>query len=179
MKIFNDFLCRNAAIWSLPKETRADVYEKATKLQRKFIYLPLYIFQKETNISQLVQKLLKERKYNEAMIRTIMKRQVFQAHKNLAEVKSWPPFLSDLKFLGEDSSDDEIILLPDESTGQGQPIASTSGSQGQSLLISGSSRKRKVNWRENQSFFCINYFHQSFLFAGKFMSKQRKRFGAR
>ena len=138
MKIVHEFLCRNAAIWSLSKEDRANVYEKATKRQRKFIYLPLNVLQKETNISQLVQEMLKERKYNEAMIRTILERQVFQAHKYLTQVKSWPPFLNGLKFLGEDSSDEEVILLSEASTEQGQSSASTSGLQRQT------SRKRKV-----------------------------------
>lgn len=145
-------MCRDAAIWSLTRKDRTDVYEKATMRQKKFIYLPLNVFQKETNISQLVQAMLKEQKFSDVVIRAIMEGQVIKAHKNLTKVKSWPHWLlSGLKFLNEDSSNDDVS---EASTKQGQSsTASTSGSQRQPLLNADLSRKRKVTIsREDQSF---------------------------
>ncbi|XP_055295620.1 uncharacterized protein LOC129565137 [Sitodiplosis mosellana] len=98
----------NAAIWSLSEEDRVDVHNKATNCQRKFLYLPLHVLQKETNIYQLVQAF--EESQGNDVAGANLERHVAQVHKQLAEVESWPQFLSGLKFLSEVSNDDKGML---------------------------------------------------------------------
>lgn len=121
-------MCRNAAIWSLSKEERADIHKRATDSQKKFIYLPLNLLQKTTNINQLVRKSRKDH-----IDRKSLKEIVEQIHKRLVDVESWLPNLSALKFLDDDTIQSNEIL--DEEA----------GSLSQSICLLG---KRKVIWKK-------------------------------
>lgn len=91
-------MCRNATIWSLSKEQRSDVHNKATKSQKNFIYLPLHMLKKATNIHQLIRQ-FGEHRGHEQMDKHMLDRYVDQIHKRMIEVEAWQPILSGLKFL--------------------------------------------------------------------------------
>lgn len=92
-----------ASIWSKSKEFRDQAHDEATDHQKQFMYLPLNVFWKRTNIrtltaaykADLLKRMSKHRREKQ------MNKYAEQFHAQLYKVSRWDdlPFLFELKFI--------------------------------------------------------------------------------
>lgn len=105
------FVNRHAKVWTLNKDDRDKVHEKANSCQRKFIYLPLHILEQATN----VPKLIKEQAILHKQKLEFLDHYIKSMWEKIYMLQHWHPFMFDFKFnddteANEQESEDLIII---------------------------------------------------------------------
>lgn len=102
MTIAVSFFCRKATIRTLGEGLQDDKHNEAIDHQRKFLYLPLYLFRTETNINELVVKFEKNQK--SVMDREALNARITQIHSELVYLDSWPIYLNKLRYICDEKA---------------------------------------------------------------------------
>lgn len=141
----------DACIWSLSKKERMQIHKKATDHEKQFLYLPLHVFRKTTNLAKLLAPEPPGPDVNTSDIDSICN----YSHKQLYRVGHWHEELRKLEFVGIDEHDNDIISEKSDSSAKSSTSKvskdTRAAAQAEELIRTprGGMRKRKVRFKSN------------------------------